>query len=395
MSDDAEHTADILVHAGRPARAEGRQVNLPIELGSTMVFDTLAAFEKARDHRYESGTLYYGRYGNTASFELERMLASLDKAEGITLTSSGVAAISLSLLSLCSPGQHLLVADHVYGNTRAFCDTLLQSLQIEVEYFDPMMGSAISSLMRDNTAAVMFEAPGSGTFEFPDIRAITTAASERAIATVLDSTWASSEFCTPLALGVDVLVYSASKHVCGHSDCMLGVIAARKTAMHTKIRKTVMSFGDKTGAQEIYLALRGLRTLKLRMQHANAAGLAIAMWLAERAEVKYVLHPALPNCPGHDFWQRDCRGSAALFSVVFHACTREQLRSFVDALTYFSIGVSWGGFESLVLPVDPVRTATNWNETGQLIRFNIGLEDPDSLKKDLASALVHLDKHLD
>lgn len=386
MTDNSFHLNDHLVQAGRPERVEGRNVNMPIELGSTMVFDTLAAFEAARDARYQSGTLYYGRYGNSAVYQLESMLARLEGADGVTITSSGVAAITTTLMALTSPGAHVLVADHVYGNTRAFCDGLLTQQGVDVEYFDPMIGADLSDLTRENTAVVMFESPGSGTFECPDIPAIAKAAREGGAISVIDNTWASPLLCQPLNLGVDVVVYSGSKYVCGHSDCMLGVIAVRGDH-EPRIRKAVMGIGDKPGSQEVFLALRGLRTLMLRLRHVEIAALNIADWLAGQPQVKTVLHPALPSCPGHEFWKRDYSGASGLFSVIFHPCSDDQVRRFVDTLHHFSIGVSWGGFESLVLPVKPSRTATAWNEPGQLIRFNIGFEDSESLKADLARAL--------
>lgn len=386
MPQTSKQISDDLVQLGRPDRDEPRQVNLPVELGSTAVFETLAAFENARDHRYTNGTLYYGRYGNSASFKLENMLAALEQADGVTVTSSGVAAITMALMAVCSPGQHLLVADHVYGNTRSFCDGLLTRMGVEIEYFDPMIGADIARKFRPATCAVMFEAPGSGTFEMPDIPAIATAARAASIPTILDGTWATPIFCQPLTLGVDILVASMSKYLSGHSDCMMGMIASRGD-IGTQIRKTTFAFGDKTGAQEVFLALRGLRTLNMRMKHFDHAGRDIATWLRAQPQVKTLLHPAFDSCPGHGNWVRDFSGAAGLFAVVFHPCTDAQIAAFVDALHHFGIGVSWGGYESLVLPVKPVRTAKPWTEDGQLVRFNIGLEDLDSLKADLAAAL--------
>ena len=385
----AQKVNDTLVQAGRPARQEGRHVNLPIELGSTMVFDTLAAFEAARDARYESGTMYYGRYGNAATAQLENMLAELEEAEAITLTSSGVAAISLALMAFARPGGHVLVADHIYANTRAFCENILKPMQVEVSYFDAMIGASISELITDATCAVMFEAPGSGTFEVPDIPAITAAARAKGVPTILDSTWATPIFCKPLGLGVDVVVASMSKYLTGHSDVMMGMIATSDTH-GMAIRKTVMAVGDKTGGQEVFLGLRGLRTLKMRMEQVDASGRNMARWFAEQPQVKRVLHPAMDSCPGHENWKRDFTGAAGLFGVVFHPCSDAQVRSFVDGLHHFGIGVSWGGYESLVLPVKPQRSAGTWDEPGQLVRFNIGFEDPETLKADLAANLIHL-----
>lgn len=381
---------DLLVHSGRPKKHHGRQVNLPIELGSTNVFDTMEAFEEARDNRYQSGTMYYGRYGNEASFALESTIAQLESAAGVTLTSSGLSAITLTLLALTQPETHLLVADNVYTNTRAYCDSVLVKQRVIVEYFDPMAGESVESLIRSNTVAIMFEAPGSGTFEFPDIRAITSVAKSRGVITVLDGTWTSPVFCQSLLLDVDVLVYSGSKYLCGHSDCMLGVVASAQATLHEQIRRVVMAVGDKLGAQEVFLTLRGLRTLELRMQKVDVAGRQMAQWFDQRPEVKSVLHPAMENCSGHRFWQRDCTGAAGLFSVVMHPCTDSQIKLFVNTLEHFCVGVSWGGFESLVLPISPVRTATQWNEPGPLIRFNIGFEELSTLQADLDYAMQHL-----
>lgn len=378
---------NLLVAGGRPAKEEARHVNMPIELGSTMVFDTITAFEQARDNRFQSGTIFYGRYGNEASYQLEKILVELEGAAGVTLTSSGVAAISLTLQSLTRPGDHLLVADNVYGNTRGFCENVLADLKVEIEFFDPGLGTEVSSLFRRNTKAIMFEAPGTGTFEFPDIQGIAGAARDASVTTVLDSTWATAIFCQPLSLGVDVVVYSGSKYICGHSDCMFGVIASGHQRMHDRVRKTVMAYGDKTGSHEVYLALRGLRTLRMRMQSVEAAALDIARWLADQPQVKKVLHPALGSCPGHEHWRAYCTGSAGLFGVMFKSESDEQITRFVEALQHFSIGVSWGGFESLVLPFKPVRTATNWTEAGRLVRFNIGFESTQSLIQDLKEAL--------
>lgn len=379
--------ADALVHDGRPEGASGKQVNWPVELGSTVVFDTLAAFETARDTRYENGVPYYGRYGNQASFSLETMLCRLDGAHGVTLTSSGVSAITSTLLALARPGQHLLVAENLYGNTRGFCDTLLDSMDVEIESFDPMEN--VTGRLRENTCALMAEAPGSGTFEVCNLSEIAAPAKRRGIPVVFDNTWASPIFCQPLSLGADVVVYSGSKHLCGHSDAMLGVIAANDV-FHSRIRRTVMSLGDKPGAQEVFLALRGLRTLKMRMQHQDAAGKEMAAWLSDQPAVERVLHPAFDSCPGHQNWRRDFTGAASLFSVIFKPCSDRKFRTFVDALRQFGIGVSWGGYESLVLPMTSDRSRRLGK--GPLLRFNIGFDDPETLKADIIQALEISDK---
>lgn len=381
---------NTLVHGGRAQAGSGRLVNPPIEIGSTLLFDTLADFEAAREGRYESGTLYYGRYGTSASFHLEELMAELEAGHGCTIVSSGVAAISAALIGTTKAGDHVLVADHVYGNTRGFCDQILTRMGIEVEYYDPALGAGIAALMRENTRAIMFEAPGSGTFEFPDIRGIAEAATARGVVTILDGTWATPVFCQPLRLGVDVVVHSGSKYIGGHSDSMIGfVICNEKT--HLPIRKAAMALGEKPGAQEVHLTLRGLRTLEMRMQRVNTAGTTVATWLRDQPQVARVLHPAFDECPGSAFWKRDFTGAAGLFGVIFKTTSDERIQQFVDTLEMFGIGVSWGGYESLVLPVKPTRTAVPWTESGQLVRFNIGFEDTSSLIADLAAALPILD----
>ena len=380
---------DALVHRGRGPAVSGRSVNLPIDQSSTLLFDTLAEFESARAGRYEHGTLYYGRYGNPVSFALERMMATLEGGYGCVSLSAGLTAVTMALMGATKAGDHVLVADNVYGPTRGFCDSVLARYGVEVAYFDPMVGEGLAELMRPNTAAVMLEAPGSGTFEVPDIPALTRVAREHGAISILDGTWATPIFCRPLDLGVDAVVHSGSKYICGHADAMIGFIVCNE-ASYAQMRKMTLDVGDKAGAQDVFLALRGLRTLEMRMRHAQDAGMAIARWLAEQPQTLKVLHPAFPDCPGHAFWQRDFSGAAGLFSVLFKPCSDAQLHAFVDALAMFSVGVSWGGFESLVLPVKPNRTATPWTAEGRVVRFSIGNEDVLSLIDDLEQAMKHL-----
>lgn len=388
MTKTTPDLADSLVHLGRGPKTAGRPVNLPITQGSTMLFDTLAEFEAAREARYQPETLYYGRYGNPASFELERAVAALEGAAGCITVSAGLTAVTLALMGAAKAGDHILVADNVYGPTRSFCDTVLARYGVEISYFDPMQDAAPH--FRPNTSAVMFEAPGSGTFEVPDIPAIAAAAADNGALSIIDGTWATPVFCQPLKLGADVVVHSGSKYIGGHADSMIGFIVCNP-ATYGRMRKSALAFGDKAGAQDVFLSLRGLRTLKLRMKAAEAAGLEIARFLQDQPQISRILHPAFPGCPGHSNWKRDFSGAAGLFSVVTKPCPDSKLHAFTDALELFGIGVSWGGFESLVLPVAPLRTANPWPEDGRVIRFNIGFETTGSLKADLARALPLLD----
>lgn len=386
----APKISDVLVQKGRPAKTEGRAVNMPVEMGSTMVFDTMAAFQAAVDTRYKSGTIYYGRYGNAPVYALEEALCALDGAEGCVLTSSGVAAVTCTLMAVVKSGDHLLVADNVYGNTRNFCETMLTRQGVEVAYFDPMIGAGISEHFKPNKRAVMFEAPGSGTFETPDIPAIAAACRAASVTSIIDATWPTPLFCKPLQLGVDVVVTSGSKYLNGHSDAMIGTIVGNGDLIQ-HIRKTVMVIGDKPGGQEVALSLRGLRTLKLRMAHVDQAGREMAQWMGEQEQCITVLHPAFESCPGHDNWKRDFTGAAGLFGIVLRANSQAAVHRFVDQLQHFGIGVSWGGYESLVLPVVPKRTATDWDSDGHLVRFNIGFDDLETLKADILQALPQLE----
>lgn len=378
--------SDRLVRAGRPKKTEGRSVNMPIELGSTMVFDTMQAFLDARDRRHEGGTSYYGRYGNEATHALETALAELDGADGVKLTASGVSAITCSLMAVAGAGDHVLVADNIYGNTRAFAETVLARQGVEVDFFDPMIGPGVADLFKPTTRALMFEAPGSITFEVPDIPVIAAACRKAGVVSILDATWPTPVFCRPLDLGVDVVVTSGSKYLNGHSDAMIGTIATNEPLLDT-IRKTVHAVGDRPGSQEVFLSLRGLRTLELRMAAVDRAGRAVADWFQDRPECLRLLHPAFESCPGHMFWSRDFTGAAGLFAVLLDASSEMHAHRFVNALAHFGIGVSWGGYESLALPMVPTRTASTWSEPGHLVRFNIGLEDVDTLIADIEAAL--------
>ncbi len=389
MSAKEPPLANALAHLGRGPAVAGRAINLPIEQSSTLLFDRLAEFEAAREDRYSQGTLYYGRYGNQASFALERMMAALEGGHGCVSVSAGLPAVTLALMAAAKAGSHVLVADNVYLPTRGFCDTVLARYGAEIEYFDPMIGAGLATLMRPETSAVMFEAPGSGTFEVPDIPAIARVARDGGAVSILDGTWATPVFCRPLQLGVDVVVHSGSKYIGGHADAMIGFIVCNE-ATYELMRRMVLAFGDRAGSQDVFLALRGLRTLELRMKQVQEAGLTVARWLGAQPQVRKLLHPAFADCPGHEHWRRDFGGAAGLFGVLFRPCSDAQLHAFVDALAMFSVGVSWGGFESLVLPVAPLRTATPWSEAGRLVRFSIGHEDPDSLIADIAQALPQL-----
>lgn len=383
-----------LVHLGRDSVTNGRSVNLPVHQTSTILFNSLEEFEAARNDRYEKGTLYYGRYGNPATFELENMISELEEGAGCVAVSSGLTACAVSLVTFASAGSHILIADTVYGPTRMFCENVLKTYGVAVTYFDPMIGTGIEQLVQENTSVIFLEAPGSGTFEVPDIPAITKVAKDKGLTSIIDGTWSTPLFCKPITLGVDVVVHSGSKYISGHSDAMLGFIVTATEAQYNQARKMSLAFGDRAGANDVFLALRGLRTLEIRLKQHQESTLKIIDWLKAQPSVSRVLHPASSDCPGHEFWCRDFKGAAGLFSIELTNIPEQKVRNMINSLSLFAIGLSWGGFESLILPVDPAafRVATEWKERGPLIRLNIGLENTQSLIDDLAAGFSHLNE---
>jgi len=378
---------DQLVALGRGPADNGRPVNLPLDQSSTRLFNSVAELEAAKAARYDHGTLYYGRYGTPSSFALEKMIAELEGGDHCVAVSSGLTAVTVALMASASAGAHLLVADTVYGPTRQFCETVLARYGVEVDFFDPMIGAGLAERFRPNTRAVMIEAPGSLTFEVPDIPALAGVARDHGAISILDGTWATPVHCRPLDLGVDVVVHSGSKYVSGHSDVMIGFITCR-AAHYDAMRKMALAFGDRPGAQDVYLSLRGLRTLAIRMRETEQRALEVARWLAERGEVARLLHPAFESCLGHGFWKRDFLGASGLFSVVLQPEYADRAATFIDALELFGIGLSWGGFESLAIPAEPgpERRSRLGVGSAPIIRFSIGLESPDSLIADLRQA---------
>lgn len=376
----------LLAHAGRsPDQHEG-MVNTPVFRTSTVVFPTLEAYEAPKNPFEKS--VRYGRHGTPTTFAFEEAVARLEGAFQAVATPNGLSAIVVALLAFARPGTHLLMVDSVYGPTRSFCSRQLEKLGVEVEYYDPLIGGAIAARLRDNTCAVFCESPGSLTFEVQDIPAIAAAAHARDIPVLADNTWPTPYFFSPFELGIDVSIHAATKYIGGHSDLMMGVVSTNEKYWKP-VRQTVADFGYSVSPDDCYLALRGLRTMGVRLKQQQASALQVATWLQAQPAVSRVLFPALPDHPGHALWKRDFRGAAALFSVVLHPVDDSALAAFVNALTLFGIGSSWGGFESLVTVVHAasIRTATRWNPEGPAVRLHIGLEDPDDLIADLKQAL--------
>jgi cystathionine beta-lyase len=285
----------------------------------------------------------------------------------------------------------VLVTDSVYRPTRNFCDSMLKRLGIETTYYDPLIGAAIETLVKPNTRAIFLETPGSQSFEMQDVPAIVGVAAAKGLATIFDNTWATPLFFPPHEFCIDMAVEAGTKYLSGHSDLLLGLVSANER-WFKRLRATFDAFAMCPGPEDVFLALRGLRSLELRLREAQRQGLAIATWLAARPEVAKVLHPALPNCPGHAIWKRDFRGATGLFSVFLKPCSQDALAAFLDGLELFGMGYSWGGYESLVVPFDcrPYRTATVFNPPGPALRFSIGLEDEEDLRADLDAGFARL-----
>jgi cystathionine beta-lyase len=374
-----------LAHAGRKPAEQFGFVNAPIYRGSTVLFPN------AEDFYANRGAYTYGTKGTPTTRALEEAWSEIAGAADTVLAPSGLAGITLALLTALKAGDHLLVTDSAYLPVRMFCNGVLKRLGVETTYYDPRIGAGIAELMRPTTTTVLTESPGSQSLEVQDIPAIAAAAHERGACVILDNTWATPLFFPPHERGVDLSIDAGTKYLSGHSDLLLGLVSAND-AWARRLRATYDAFAMCPGPEDVFLALRGLRTLELRLREAERAGLAMAQWLEAREEVARVLHPALPSDPGHALWKRDFLGSSGLFSIILKPCSREAVSAFLDELELFGMGYSWGGFESLVIPFDcrAYRTATRWEPDGPALRFSIGLEDIEDLKDDLDAGFARL-----
>ena len=392
--DDALAPATRLVGAGRRPEwtslpgQPGGIVNPPVWRASTILFDNVAHLRSAGHDMHQR--LFYGRKGTPTAWALADALTALEPgAAGTMLYPSGVAAIAGALLALLKPGDQLLMVDSAYDPTRSMCDGLLADFGIETVFYDPLIGAGIDALITDRTAAIFLESPGSLTFEVQDVPAIVAVAKARDIPTLIDNSWATPLFFPALAMGVDIAILACTKYIVGHSDVMMGSVTAN-ARWWPKVRGRAWGLGQVVSPDDAALTLRSLRTLAVRLDRHQASARIVADWLAARPEVARVLHPALPDCPGHAAWARDFRGSSGLFSFVLAGGGEAERAAFIDALRLFGIGYSWGGFESLALPVDPARyrTARLWQAEGPVVRLHIGLEEPADLIADLESGLA-------
>ncbi len=377
--------ATQVVTGGRSAAYTGPVVNPPVWRASTHLYDDVAALEAGK-RPSKTDKFFYGRRGGPTQWALADALTEMEPgAAGTMLYPSGVAAVACALLAVLNPGDVLLMADSAYDPSRSFADGFLKRFGVETRYYDPLIGGDITAHFCGRTRAILLESPGSLTFEVQDIPAICAAAKPRGIVTLLDNTWATSFFFTALEKGVDISILAATKYIVGHSDAMVGSVTAN-AKYWPAVQTAARELGQVLSPDDAYLASRGLRTMAVRLRAHEASALQIARWLSARDDVAAVLHPAMPDCPGHEFWQRDFTGSSGLFSLVLHG-SKAKAAALIDALTLFGIGYSWGGFESLALPVHPekFRSVTGWSAAQGVIRLQIGLEDVSDLIADLSA----------
>jgi cysteine-S-conjugate beta-lyase len=378
---DPHKLETALVTAGRDTKAQKGFVNPPVVHGSTVLYPT------AEDLHAHRGEFQYGRHGTPTTKALQQTLMALEgpACAGVGLAPSGLSAITTTLLAVLKSGDHLLVCDNVYRPSRNFCDGLLARFGVEISYFDPLIGAGIAALFKPNTKAVLIEAPGSQSFEMPDIPAIASVAHARGALVIDDNTWATPLFHRSLDHGVDISIQAATKYIGGHSDIMFGTISANAKAWPILV-EAIRLLGVCAGPDDVFLAIRGLRTLAVRLAQHHRSGLEMARWLAERPEVIRVLHPALESDPGHAIWKRDFTGASGLFSIVLKPAPQKSVDALLDTVKLFGMGYSWGGFESLVIPFDctTYRTASKWTPGGPALRLHIGLENVEDLKADLA-----------
>jgi cysteine-S-conjugate beta-lyase len=370
-----------LVTGGRDTRAQKGFVNPPVVHGSTVLYPTA---DDLRAHRSE---YRYGRHGTPTTKALQEAMMELEgpQCAGVGIAPSGLSAITTTLLAVLKTGDHLLICDNVYQPSRRFCDGLLANYGIETTYFDPLIGANINALFKANTRAVFVEAPGSQSLEMPDVPAIAAAAHARGAIVIDDNTWATPLYHRSLEQGVDISIQAATKYIGGHSDIMFGTVSANASTWPA-LRAAIQQLGICAGPDDVFLALRGLRTLSVRLAQHQRSALEMADWLSARPEVTRVLHPALKSDPGYSIWKRDFSGASGLFSIVLKPAPLQAIDALLNTVKLFGMGFSWGGFESLIVPFDctTYRTATKWAPGGPTLRLHIGLENVEDLKADLA-----------
>jgi cystathionine beta-lyase len=376
-------------HAGNHPHSNHGVINPPVYRASTVLYPDVATLEQVNKDRLSR--LSYGRYGTPTVSALEEAVTALEGGGRAIVLSSGLAAISATLMNLLQTGDHLLMVDTVYAPVRNVCDRMLAKFGVETTYYAPGIGAGIARLIRPQTRLVYTEAPGSLTFEMQDIPAIVQAAHKAGTRVMMDNTWATPLYFKPFQHGVDIVAHAATKYIAGHADVMLGIVVC-KDELYRPLKLGIHALGHAASPDDCYLALRGLRTLPVRLARNQENGIALARWLQARPEVLRVMHPGLPGDPGHEIWKRDFTGAGGLFGILLKPCAPAALAAMLDGMRYFGMGASWGGYESLILPVNPAaaRTAEKWEAPGPVLRVHAGLEDIDDLIADLSDGFARL-----
>jgi cystathionine beta-lyase len=389
MTDRPYKDETLLAHAGNKPRANFGIVNPPVYHASTILYPTVAALEAALKDKFSGVT--YGRSGTPTTFAFEEAVAAVEGGDRAIAMPSGLAAIAGILLTFLKQGDHLLVTDSVYGPVRTLCNGALAGLGIETTYYDPTIGAGIATLIRPNTRLIYLESPGSLTFEVQDVPAIASAARSRGCLTIFDNTWASPLYFKPFEHGIDISLHAGTKYITGHSDTMMGVVVCG-AAHYQRLKAAIHGLGYCAAPDDCYLALRGLRTLAVRLARHQETALTIARWLQARPEVARVMHPALPEDPGYRLWRRDFRGASGLFGFALKPCPPAAVAAMLDGMELFGMGFSWGGYESLLIPTKPqaLRSAVPWATDGPCLRLHAGLEDAGDLIADLDRGLSRL-----
>lgn len=380
----------LAIKAGRKNRENKNMVNTPVYRTSTVLFENLKSYHEAESKRLDYS---YGTTGTETAFALQDAITQIEGGYGTIVTPSGLSAITTTLLAFLKAGDHLLVTDSIYGATRRFCDKMLINFGVEVEYYDPFIGGDIKSLIKDNTKMVFTESPGSLTFEIQDIPAIVKAAHDKQVLVAIDNTWATPFYFDSFSFGVDISIQAGTKFISGHSDILIGSVCAKNEELFLKLYDAFHFMGNCSSPDDCYLALRGLRTMPLRMKQHEETSLKIINWLQDKKKVKEILHPSIETHKNHDIWKRDFKGSVGLFTIILDKkYSYESVCNMVDNMQIFGIGASWGGYESLIMHFSPksIRTATKWQHEETCLRLYIGLEDYEDIIEDLQSAFLRL-----
>ncbi len=386
----------VLVTAGRNRRDNFDFVNPPLVRGSTVLHESVADM-KARVARRNAGDdaapVAYGIYGTPTHHAFYEALNALEGGHASWAVPSGLTACSIAILAFVRAGDHVLVPDSVYWPTRRYCRDTLPRYGVETTFYDPRVGergsAAVEALFRPTTRVLFLESPGSLTFEMQDLSLLASIARSRGVISITDNTWATPLYCQPLSHGVDVSVHAATKYICGHSDILMGTITSNAAAW-PQLRETIQHYGLTTSPDDVYLAHRGLHSMAARLRQHTATAWRLIEWLRARPEVERILYPALPSDPGYALWKRDMTGATGLFGIALKPVAPERFVALVDGMQLFGRGYSWGGYESLLIPMFPERTAAPLPFTGPLFRISAGLEDPDDLIDDLAEGFARL-----